>query len=33
MVIDMGWGKATRWGGPWTEDNLGFPEVPACPRK
>jgi alpha-galactosidase len=28
MVIDEGWGKARDGAGPWTEDNLRFPEVP-----
>ena len=31
MVIDMGWGKARDGAGPWTEDNLRFPEVPSLP--
>jgi alpha-galactosidase len=33
MVIDMGWGKARGGAGPWTEDNLRFPEVPSLPAE
>jgi alpha-galactosidase len=33
MVIDMGWGKAPDGAGPWTEDNLRFPEVAGLPAE
>jgi alpha-galactosidase len=33
MVIDEGWGKARGGAGPWTEDNLRFPEVPGLPAQ
>jgi alpha-galactosidase len=33
MVIDEGWGKARGGAGPWTEDNLRFPEVPRLPAQ
>ncbi len=33
MVIDEGWGKAHDAAGPWTEDNLRFPEVPELPER
>jgi alpha-galactosidase len=33
MVIDEGWGKARGGAGPWSEDNLRFPEVPGLPAQ
>ncbi len=33
MVIDEGWGKARGGAGPWSEDNLRFPEVPSLPAQ
>jgi len=33
MVIDEGWGKARGGAGPWTEDNLRFPEVQSLPAE
>lgn len=33
MVIDMGWAKAQDGAGPWSEDNLKFPEVPSLPAQ
>ncbi|HTS69100.1 MAG TPA: hypothetical protein VMO17_08945 [Terriglobia bacterium] len=33
MVIDMGWGKPPDGAGPWMEDSLKFPEVPALPAE
>jgi alpha-galactosidase len=33
MVIDMGWGKGSNGAGPWTEENLAFPEVPGLPAE
>jgi alpha-galactosidase len=33
MVIDMGWGKTRDGAGPWTEDNLRFPQVPGLPAE
>ncbi len=33
MVIDMGWGNTPNGAGPWTEDHLGFPEVPGLPAE
>jgi alpha-galactosidase len=31
MIIDMGWAKARDGAGPWSEDNLHFPDVPGLP--
>jgi alpha-galactosidase len=33
MVLDEGWGKAREGAGPWTEDNLRFPEVLSLPAE